>query len=668
MQSYRHSILALTLALGVAAPATAQPSAASDDSTVALAPSLERWRLDDGLRVVLDARPESTIVSVCSVWDVGWRDESDGELGYARIVEQLARRGEEVEPRVAQRGGSTWSRTDADRTSFCTTVPASELPLAVWAEASRLQPLRATPVLLERERDRAISRLLAVGSDAPRERGRELLFSLAFQGWWRAERAPDVSLQELSADELDAIGRFHQRYYRPDNVVFSFSGRLDGAAVRAQLEQHVDVARPGSAIPRYAPPDPAPRQTSERFAAREDDGLGTPLVLFAYGIPGPGVADHRALQLAAEILGGGPASTLHEQLVVRQRQARSVNAWTTSHRGAGALIIEVSFAKAATMKHVELVLGQQLRRLRVAGPTQQELARARAGLTAQLLERVQTSQQRAHLFGEWELVTGNAGLVAREPAAYANITPGQVRQALREHVDATVPSIVEVHPPGWYTPGDAKPPPRVHIVDSGETLIGIASRYGVSVSELTRENGIQRSKPIFPGQTLKLPKGAKDSGAPKPTSKRTPPKPREHLVKKGETLSGIAHGNGVTTTALARANGLDPKRPIRVGQKLVIPPKVEDKTPAEKSTPTRAPSTGTTASTSPGKKPHAAEQTPKAPPVARVHTVQKGQTLSGIAQANGVSTAELARLNGIDPKRPIRVGQKLKIPPSKRER
>ncbi len=194
MQSYRHSILALTLALGVAAPATAQPSAASDDSTVALAPSLERWRLDDGLRVVLDARPESTIVSVCSVWDVGWRDESDGELGYARIVEQLARRGEEVEPRVAQRGGSTWSRTDADRTSFCTTVPASELPLAVWAEASRLQPLRATPVLLERERDRAISRLLAVGSDAPRERGRELLFSLAFQGWWRAERAPDVSL------------------------------------------------------------------------------------------------------------------------------------------------------------------------------------------------------------------------------------------------------------------------------------------------------------------------------------------------------------------------------------------------------------------------------------------------------------------------------------------
>jgi LysM repeat protein len=49
------------------------------------------------------------------------------------------------------------------------------------------------------------------------------------------------------------------------------------------------------------------------------------------------------------------------------------------------------------------------------------------------------------------------------------------------------------------------------------------------------------------------------------------PAPRVHVGRSGETLSGIARRYGVTTTALARANGLDPKRPIRPGQQLVIP-------------------------------------------------------------------------------------------------
>jgi zinc protease len=672
VQSYRHSILALLLCVAAAAPAAAQPAATATAPAASdpLAPPLERLRRGNGLRVVMDRRSDTSIVSVCSVWGVGSRDETGDEVGYARLVEQLARRVDEVELRVTERGGTTWSTTEVDRTIFCTTVPQSELPIAVWAEASRLQPLRTPAVLFERDRDRAIARLLPPGVEAPRERGRQLLWSLAFQGWWRPERTPETSLLDLTVQDLDAIGRFHQRYYRSDNVVFSFSGNVDAAEVRAQLDAQVDGARPRGAIPSYTPPDPPPRQTSERFAGLEDDGLGTPLVMFAYAIPGPNSADHRALELAAAVLGGGPASTLHEQLVVRQRQARSVRAWTSQHRGAGALVVEISFTKAATMKHVELVLDQQLRRLRVAGPTQQELARARALLTSDLLDRVQTSQQRARLFGEWELMAGDAGLVSREPAAYAAITPGQVRQACKDHVDSTVPSIVEVHPPGWYTPGDAKPPPRVHIVDRGETLIGIAKRYGITVNQLISENKIQRNKPIFPGQTLKLPKGAKDSGPRKRgTSSRKAPaaKPKEHVVARGQTLSGIAHRHGVTTTALARANGLDPKRPIRVGQKLVVPPK-----PAPARKDAKDSSTESRRAAQPASK-RAADQKPdekatESPRPVRTHVVQKGQTLSGIARANGVSTAELARFNGIDPKKPIRIGQKLKIPPPQPKR
>ena len=46
---------------------------------------------------------------------------------------------------------------------------------------------------------------------------------------------------------------------------------------------------------------------------------------------------------------------------------------------------------------------------------------------------------------------------------------------------------------------------RSHTVRKGETLFGIAKKYGVTVDELRRKNKISREKDIFPGQTLLIP-------------------------------------------------------------------------------------------------------------------------------------------------------------------
>lgn len=118
----------------------------------------------------------------------------------------------------------------------------------------------------------------------------------------------------------------------------------------------------------------------------------------------------------------------------------------------------------------------------------------------------------------------------------------------------------------------------------GESLGSVAKKWGITVTELCRANGLSNQAGIKIGQKLTIPEGETSSSsastpkaAPQAASKSpTPAKqpkaaPKVHTVKSGETLSGIAHRYHVSTRALCQTNGISEKKPLRVGQKLTIP-------------------------------------------------------------------------------------------------
>jgi LysM repeat protein len=115
-----------------------------------------------------------------------------------------------------------------------------------------------------------------------------------------------------------------------------------------------------------------------------------------------------------------------------------------------------------------------------------------------------------------------------------------------------------------------------HYVRHGQTLSGIAAYYGVSVHALMAANGIHNPNHIYSGQKLCIPG---DGGYhPKPPPKPEPPvhpKPPSdgctyHLVKPGQTLSGIAAYYGVSVHSLMYLNGIKNPNHIYVGQWLKV--------------------------------------------------------------------------------------------------
>ena len=102
-----------------------------------------------------------------------------------------------------------------------------------------------------------------------------------------------------------------------------------------------------------------------------------------------------------------------------------------------------------------------------------------------------------------------------------------------------------------------------YTVKSGDTLSGIAQKYGTTYQEIAKLNGIKNPSYIKVGQKLKIP--AKSSGSSKTTTKTI-----TYKVKKGDTLSGIAQKYGTTYQKIAKENGIKNPSYIRVGQKLKI--------------------------------------------------------------------------------------------------
>src|SRR4051795_9579286 len=114
------------------------------------------------------------------------------------------------------------------------------------------------------------------------------------------------------------------------------------------------------------------------------------------------------------------------------------------------------------------------------------------------------------------------------------------------------------------------------IVGTSDTMEGLSHRYGVTTADILKANGYKGPRALQPGQQLIIPPravaAAPAAAAPKPVAAApVAAPPSVHVVNRGDTLLSIAHRNHVPVAELAKANGIDAKAKLKLGQKITVP-------------------------------------------------------------------------------------------------
>lgn len=566
----------------------AQPALADAPSRSVAKLGLQRAELDNGLRIVFHVDHTLPQVAVCSTYDAGSR--RDGGLpGRAALVHRMLREGgrstsgADYSRQVEARGGALEDSLTEDYARFCTLVPKHEVELALWLEAGRMTEYAFNTPNFEKR----VAMLKAAHLDRTQgsvhARAEQQLRELAFQRRPADERIELPDPEDLERLTLTDVRNFHREHYRAKNVVLTLSGDFDAFQMLDLVKRHLGNAMAGDDT-RETSADAPVRQTSPRFSMSIEPTAKSSMALYGWVTPDSGHGDYAALLVANCLLGEGDASILHRELVDQQRLATGVSAWTTRHAGPELFAFRIEGKPEARLDLVERALNDALARVaRGALLPEATVEAAKRRVLQHELERVSSNLGTAQYVGEHELLRGGQPEAAFD--RIEKVTAEDIRRVVLEHLRIDHRTSVEIYPKEWHDPNQASMP-RFHIVSSGENLTTIAKRHGSTAAAIAKMNGISEKQPIFPGQKLRVPRTApakrstsratqaSSSGASTASDQKKKKKKKEAIayqVKKGDSLSSIAARHDISVAALLRANRIDPKKPLRIGQRLAIP-------------------------------------------------------------------------------------------------
>src|SRR5882724_450234 len=382
----QHKFLSVTLLFALAGSALAQTGRS-------MHVDLKDTKLANGLRVITVEDHNAPVIAVAVTYNVGSRNEREGRTGFAHLFEHMMFQGSENVGKsehfmlIQNNGGQMNGTTNEDRTNYFEALPANQLELALYLESDRMRSLAVNQENLDNQRN-VVQEERRIGLDnAPYGKSGELQQELMYDNF--AYKHDTIgSMADLNAASVADVQAFFKMYYAPNNAVLTLVGDFKTPDALATIKKYFE---PISRQPDPTPPDMTePEQKAERRASVDDVLARLPRVAIAYKTVPGNTADFYALQVLANILGGGASSRLNQKLVREKEMVTGANSFAQETRGVGGFYLSATLRPNVKTEDVEAILYEEIARLQKEPIADWELQKAKNGARRNFINSLQS--------------------------------------------------------------------------------------------------------------------------------------------------------------------------------------------------------------------------------------------------------------------------------------
>ncbi len=407
--------------------------------------------LPNGLLVAVATSDRTDTVALHLRFAVGSGDERPSEYGCAHLFEHLMFEGSQNVPGDAfdrwltAAGGANNAWTSEDATAYHETFPSGALDRALFLESDRLGFLDAGLVQenLANQQD-VVLQERAEGYAEPNGRDYDALTRVLWPEGHPYHVPIIGTVDAIRGFTLDGVRDFWQRHYRTRNAVLVIAGNVQPeAAFTAAANWFQDVSDRGPAPERPAPAPPPPPTEIVRAHIVDDVELSSTYITWRG--PATGDPDALAVDIAMRILSGGRGTRLDDPLFYEHDRTTDIGTWYGPGRLGGPALIAATSA-GPSLKRIEAIALKQVARLGRTGPTDAELARARASLRSDWASQIEGPEGRAEVIAQCLAEDGTPNCLQPRWERAAALTPDAIAAAVRRWLDPQAATILSVLP------------------------------------------------------------------------------------------------------------------------------------------------------------------------------------------------------------------------------
>ena len=399
---------------------------------------VEKFVLDNGLKLLVIQNDRLPIFSYYTFYDVGGRHETKGTTGATHFLEHMMFKGSKkygpqvFDDNIEKSGGSNNAYTTFDSTVYYEYLPKEALEMVIDMEADRMENLLLIEESVEKERNVIFEERKMRYENSPHGKLYQSMMKAVF------EKTPYGGSVIGEVEDLKQLTRaglmsFYNRFYRPNNTVIVIAGDVSPKRVHQLIRRKVGHLQASDELEEYKKTRDNPELFQHQGRYKRDIKLNgpNPLPLFTMAFKGVPLGTQKGftLDLLASILGDTESSYFSQKFVKGRRPIMSViNVANYTLKHNGTFFIMGQLVAGVTPSRAKTILLKDLKNICQKAITERSLQKTKNQYLARQFEEIQTNSGVASFIGNRELFFGDFNFYKKELEAYKTITSEEIRR------------------------------------------------------------------------------------------------------------------------------------------------------------------------------------------------------------------------------------------------